>query len=127
MARAKELIYTARKIDAKTAYDYGIVQYVTGKGQGQGSGSGESEDKGDRSTSSSADEMAMHLAREMAQNGPIALRAAKRSINQGMECASLKEAMQIEKTCYQQVLETEDRLEGLAAFKEKRKPNYKGC
>ena len=125
MARAKELIYTARKIDAKTAYDYGIVQYVTGKGQGAGEYEGE--DKGDRSTSSSADEMAMHLAREMAQNGPIALRAAKRSINQGMECASLKEAMQIEKTCYQQVLETEDRLEGLAAFKEKRKPNYKGC
>ena len=125
MARAKELIYTARKIDAKTAYDYGIVQYVTGKGQGAGEDEGE--DKGDRSTSSSADEMAMHLAREMAQNGPIALRAAKRSINQGMECASLKEAMHIEKTCYQQVLETEDRLEGLAAFKEKRKPNYKGC
>jgi methylglutaconyl-CoA hydratase len=106
-ARAKELIFTARKIGAKTACDFGIVQYVTEKG--------------------GADEKAMALAAEMAKNGPIALRAAKVSIDKGMECASLSDAMQIEKSCYQQVLETEDRLEGLAAFKEKRIPNYQGC
>lgn len=68
----------------------------------------------------------MSLAEEMAQNGPVALRAAKQAIDMGMECALISDAMEIERECYQKVLATEDRLEGLAAFKEKCKPNYKG-
>jgi len=105
-ARAKELIYTARKIDAKTAYEYGIAQYVVDGG--------------------CAEEQALKLAKEIAENGPIALRAAKRSINIGMQCPILEDAMEIEKDNYQIVLETEDRLEGLAAFREKRQPHYEG-
>ena len=105
-ARAKELIYTARKIDAKTAYEYGIAQYLVDGG--------------------CADEKALVLAGEIAENGPVALRAAKRSINSGIQCSVLEDAMEIEKENYQLVLETKDRLEGLAAFREKRKPNYKG-
>ena len=105
-ARAKELIYTARKIDAKTAYEYGIAQYVVDAG--------------------CAEEQALCIAKEIAQNGPIALRAAKTSINCGIQCPILEDAMEIEKQNYQIVLETKDRLEGLAAFREKRKPKYTG-
>ena len=76
---------------------------------------------------SCADKKAISLAEEMAQNGPVALRAAKQAIDKGMECALISVAMEIERECYQKVLATEDQLEGLAAFKEKHKPNYKGC
>ncbi len=106
VARAKELIYTARRIDAKTAHEFGITQYITGAGSSNGK--------------------ALSLASEIAKNGPIALRAAKLSINEGMQCSSLSDAMEVEKSCYAKVLQTKDRLEGLAAFKEKRKPNFKG-
>lgn len=50
---------------------------------------------------------------------------AKKAIDQGAE-VDLPSALVVEEECYQQVLHTEDRLEGLAAFAEKRKPIYKG-
>ena len=105
-AHAKELIYTARKIDAGTALEYGIVQHVTDEGR--------------------ADEKAILIADEIAKNGPLAVRAAKASIVQGLEIGSISKAMEIERECYARIIPTQDRLEGLAAFKEKRKPKYKG-
>jgi methylglutaconyl-CoA hydratase len=50
---------------------------------------------------------------------------AKKAINQGME-VDLSSALTVEEECYEQVLHTQDRLEGLAAFAEKRKPLYTG-
>jgi methylglutaconyl-CoA hydratase len=50
---------------------------------------------------------------------------AKRAINEGME-VDLSSALDIEERCYEELLNTEDRLEGLAAFSEKRKPKYTG-
>ena len=103
-ARAKELIFSARRIDANTAYEYGLVQYV--------------ED--------CCDEKAIELAHEIAKNAPIALRAAKEAINNGLQVSILNDAMEIEKKNYEKVLSTEDRLQGLAAFREKRQPEYQG-
>ena len=57
--------------------------------------------------------------------GPLAIRMAKKAINQGME-VDLSSALTVEEECYEQVLHTQDRLEGLAAFAEKRKPLYTG-
>lgn len=70
--------------------------------------------------------MEYRIARDIAKNGPLALRAAKKSINQGSEIASISDAMEVERENYESIIPTQDRLEGLAAFKEKRKPMYKG-
>ena len=107
VARSKELIFTARRIDAKTAHEYGLVQHVVPAGEAQ--------------------RKALAIAKEIASNGPLAIRAAKSAILQGMDAASLTEAMEIERKYYQTIIPTEDRLEGLAAFREKRKPEYKGA
>lgn len=50
---------------------------------------------------------------------------AKRAISKGVQ-VDLHSGYSIEEDCYSQVIPTKDRLEGLAAFVEKRKPNYKG-
>ncbi|MES1041050.1 enoyl-CoA hydratase [Peribacillus simplex] len=105
MPTAKELIYTARRLDAKTAYALKIISHVY--------------------SPQHLLEEAKKLAKEIAVNAPLALRAAKAAINQGAE-TDLKSGLQIEKDCYQTTLKTRDRLEGLSAFKEKRKPVFKG-
>ncbi|PEZ80635.1 enoyl-CoA hydratase [Bacillus sp. AFS017274] len=105
MPTAKELIYTARRLDAKTAHALKIISHVY--------------------SPQHLLEEAKKLAGEIAVNAPLALRAAKAAINQGTE-TNLKTGLQIEKDCYQTTLKTRDRLEGLSAFKEKRKPVFKG-
>lgn len=53
------------------------------------------------------------------------MRAAKRAINEGLDM-DMASALRLEEKCYQQLLNTNDRLEGLKAFAEKRKPKYTG-
>lgn len=50
---------------------------------------------------------------------------AKQAIDGGLE-VDMRSAMDLEEKCYEQLLPTNDRLEGLAAFAERRKPNYTG-
>jgi methylglutaconyl-CoA hydratase len=106
MARAKDLIFTGRRIDAVTAFEYGLVQYVVETGL--------------------ADRRALELAWEIARNGPVAIQAAKYAMDEGMSADTMTEALEIERHAYERVLPTSDRLEGLEAFKEKRPPVYKG-
>ncbi len=65
------------------------------------------------------------LAREILPNGPVGVKMAKVAINRGSE-VDLNSGLAIEEACYAQVIPTQDRLEALAAFVEKRKPNFKG-
>ena len=104
-ARAKELILLARRMKGKEAYDKGVITEVTPNGQ--------------------AYQRALVLAEEMSKKGPIALRMAKKSIDEGGNLDYIK-ALELEKECYGGVLRTDDRVEGLTAFKEKRDPNYRG-
>ena len=104
-AKAKELIFTARRIDAQEAYRIGLVNEVVPK-----------EKLLDR---------AFEIANEIAQNGPLAVEAAKFAINRGSE-VDIKTGLEIESKTYDTLIPTRDRREGLLAFKEKRKPRYIG-
>jgi enoyl-CoA hydratase/carnithine racemase len=65
------------------------------------------------------------FAAEMMKNGPVALRQAKYAISQGMN-VDLQTGLAIESKAYELTIPTEDRLEALNAFSEKRMPKFKG-
>ena len=68
---------------------------------------------------------ALETARAIAGNAPISVRQAKKSIN-ASEMMDLKNGYDFEIEAYNRTVPTEDRLEGVRAFNEKRKPVYKG-
>jgi methylglutaconyl-CoA hydratase len=104
-ARAKELIFSSRRIGAEDAAQVGLVNRVAPAGQ--------------------ALDAALALAREILPNGPVALRMAKQAVNRGLDL-DRDSGLAFEQACYAQIIPTQDRLEGLAAFREKRKPQYRG-
>ena len=104
-AKAKELIFMARRIDADECLAIGLANQVVAP--------------------EALLAEAGALAAAIVKNGPVALKAAKRAIDRGMEM-DLTSALVLENTCYEMTIPTEDRIEGLTAFREKRKPIYKG-
>jgi methylglutaconyl-CoA hydratase len=105
ISRAKELLFTARRITALEAGRLGLVDRVVAAGEALAS--------------------ALALAREILPNGPLAVRLAKQAVNRGI-ALDLGCGLALEQACYAQVIPTQDRLEGLAAFREKRKPTFRG-
>ncbi|GMB09943.1 enoyl-CoA hydratase [Thermolongibacillus altinsuensis] len=103
--RAKELIYTAKRISAFEAEKIGLVEYVV--------------------PSEQLLNQAIQMANQIVENAPIAVAQAKMAINRGLE-VDLNTGLKIEQMAYEVTIPTKDRLEGLQAFKEKRKPVYKG-
>lgn len=104
-AKAKELIFSARKISTTVAYEWGILTRVVKK----------------EKLMSSCEQ----FATEMMNNGPVALRQAKYAINQGIN-VDLQTGLAIESKAYELTIPTEDRLEALRAFSERRTPNFTG-
>lgn len=105
IGRAKQLIYTAKPITAQEAFSIGLVEQVVSNAE--------------------LHDAAIQMAIDIAKNGPIALRQAKIAINQGSQ-VNLATALEIEHLCYKETIPTNDRLEGLEAFREKRSPVYQG-
>jgi enoyl-CoA hydratase len=103
--KAKELIYTGRLIDAKTAEQLGIINLAV--------------------PADKFKETVNQFALELASKPPIALRVAKALINKGTE-TSLDAAIAMEREGFGVVSSTEDLQEGVTAFTEKRKPTFKG-
>ncbi len=103
--RAKDLILTGRRLNAAEAFSIGLVNRLAPEGHLQ--------------------ETAYMLAESIVDNAPIAVATAKHAIDEGLSL-ELDEALALELRHYERVLGTEDRLEGLKAFAEKRKPAYKG-
>ena len=68
---------------------------------------------------------ALAIARRIADNAPISIRQAKRSIHHGLSL-SLHDGMLLEIEAYNRMVPTEDRREGILAFNEKRKPVFRG-
>jgi enoyl-CoA hydratase/carnithine racemase len=68
---------------------------------------------------------AIDTARAIAANAPLSVRQAKKSIHLGLQ-TDLRTGLRIEVEAYNRLVGTEDRLEGIAAFNEKRKPQFRG-
>lgn len=102
---SKEFIFTGRKIDAREAAKKGLVNFCVAAGE--------------------AHKKAMEVAQQINNKGPMAIKMAKKAIDEGIE-TNMASGLELEEMCYQKLLNTEDRLEGLAAFAEKRKPRYTG-
>ena len=105
LARARELIFTGRMIDAREAMTIGLVCKMV-------------------SNDALLDEV-HSVAREIAANGPFALAFAKRLINHGRGL-SFGKALEEERGGFELLFKTKDRIEGLGAFLEKRKPKFTG-
>lgn len=103
--KAKEWIFTARKVTAAEAERWGLANQVTPRGK----------------TLTTAIEWAQAIK----ENAPLALAQAKLAIDRGLE-TDLETGLLLETKAYEALIPTKDRLEGLAAFKEKRKPRYTG-
>ncbi len=102
---AKELIFTGRRMKADEAKAAGLVNHVVPKGQAR--------------TTAAA------IAATIARNGPVAVRQVKKAIAYGLE-TDLDTAMVLAIEAYNTTVATEDRLEGVRAFNEKRAPQFKG-
>jgi len=104
-AIAMEMILNNRTLTAQEAYQFGMVNRVVAV--------------------EGYLEEALKLAEEMAGRAPVAVRVAKKMINQAFEL-SLSEGLAAEKQEFYNLFATEDQREGMQAFIEKRKPEWKG-
>ena len=105
MRRAKEVILTGKPFTAQEALEWGVVNKLCAPEKLM--------------------EETLATAQAIANNAPIATRQAKRSIHYGMQM-DLRSALFFEIDVYNKMVSTEDRLEGVRAFNEKRKPDFKG-
>jgi enoyl-CoA hydratase len=104
-ARAKELILTGRIVDAAEAERIGLVNRVVPAGQARAAADG--------------------VAAEIAARGPLAVREAKRLVDTALDL-SLDAGLAAELDASERIFDTEDMLEGAAAFFAKRDPRYQG-
>src|SRR5687768_9894359 len=101
--RAKELILTAQPFTAEQGYEWGVVNCVC----------------------DNVLEEALAVARNIAENAPLAVRQAKKSVHYGLQM-DLATGYRFEIEAYNQLIATDDRKEGVRAFNEKRKPRFQG-
>ncbi|MEU5519281.1 enoyl-CoA hydratase-related protein [Streptomyces sp. NPDC047860] len=104
-ARAAELIFTARRVEADEARELGLVDVLVDEGR-------------DR-------EEALAMASRIAANSPVGLRAAKRALRLGYGL-DLSAGLEVEDAAWRSVAFSGDRAEGVAAFNEKRRPQWPG-
>jgi len=103
--RAKEIILTGRPFSAQEAHEWGLVNRILEPAQLMPA--------------------ALETARTIAGNAPLSVRQAKKSMHFGLQM-ELKTAFRFEVEAYNHLVGTEDRLEGVRAYNEKRKPVFRG-
>lgn len=103
--RAKELILRAQAFDAEQGLQWGLVNHLSEPGR--------------------VLDDALGAAGEIARNGPLAVRQARKSIHFGLQ-GDLRTGCRFEIEAYNRLVSSEDRHEGVRAFNEKRTPNFQG-
>jgi enoyl-CoA hydratase len=103
--RAKELILSGLPFSAAEAEAWGLVNRVVAP--------------------DALMQATLDIAGRIAGNGPIAVRQAKQAIHRGLQM-SLADGVAFEIEAYNRLVPTEDRREGVLAFNERRKPNFRG-
>jgi enoyl-CoA hydratase len=101
-AKAARMVLTGEIIDAETAFDWGLASHLA---------------------EGPAVEAGADLAAKLAKRAPLAVMAAKRALVEGAETAL---ALATERAGFEALLDSEDKAEGIRAFREKRRPVYQG-
>jgi enoyl-CoA hydratase/carnithine racemase len=104
LGKLKELIYTGEMISATEAFRIGLVERVVPYGQSM--------------------DAALELADNIIRKGPLAVATAKKVLNRTRDLA-LNQSLKLESDLWSNLTTTEDMREGIRAFIEKRKPEYK--
>ena len=103
--RAREILLTGTPISADKAFAWGLVNELCERGE--------------------VVQHAIEVARRIAGNAPLSVRQIKKSVRYGREM-DLRTAFRFEVEAYNHLIHTEDRVEGILAFNERRKPVFKG-
>ena len=104
-SKAKQWIFSAQSFTPEEAMGDGVVDWLV--------------------ETDELDDAVQEIFGQIAANAPVAIKAAKRSINEGLG-QSVKQALEVEQRAYKSIIASEDRQEGLKAFREKRRPKWKG-
>lgn len=104
-AKAKELILLARRLSGSEAAAEGVANLAVPR--------------------ATLLETGLAWAEQIALGAPLAIRAAKRAVDEGV-ALSLADGLAVERACYAPLVETTDRVEALHAFREKRSPRFEG-
>jgi len=104
--RAAEILLLGSRISASEALEWGLINRVVPKGK--------------------ALEEALKMAQQLCENGPLSLKAITRTLRELDESVPMAEALERQDELGWPILLSEDAKEGMKAFKEKRKPSYKG-
>jgi enoyl-CoA hydratase/carnithine racemase len=105
VSRAKELIFTGRRLDAARAFELGLVERVASR---------------DMLRSATTE-----LAQDICRSSPVAVREAKLAIDRGIGLP-LDAGLELEDLAWRRNVASDDRREGIAAFNDKRAPGWKG-
>jgi enoyl-CoA hydratase/carnithine racemase len=103
LARAKELIFRGRRFTAAEGLEMGLISQIVSREE--------------------LDATALEVARDICRSSPVAVRAAKRAMDSTFG-VSMVEGIELEHDAWRVVITSDDRAEGIAAFNEKRDPEW---